>query len=104
MTMKTTEISRRRLLGLGVAAAGAGLALATSARAADACFDPDTLPASQKSMRRTLGYQLHSSDPKKRCGLCAFFTAAAGDCGKCALLNGGPVVTGSVCNSWAPKG
>ncbi|MFD2430659.1 high-potential iron-sulfur protein [Sphingobium scionense] len=39
----------------------------------------------------------------KRCGLCAFFTAAQPGCGKCALLSGGIVPTEGVCDSWAKK-
>lgn len=97
--------SRRNFLGL---AAGAPLMLlaAGRARAADApaCYDPATLPFSQKNRRRSLGYVDLSSDPGKRCSACAFFTAATpASCGTCQLLGGGPVRAEAVCNSFAAK-
>ena len=97
--------SRRNLV---VAAAKIPLLLTVVgavARAADEspCVDLDSLPASQKSMRRSLGFKAASTDPKKRCGLCVFFTASASNCGTCGLLNGGAVTTSSVCDSWAAK-
>ena len=95
--------SRRGLLGL--AAAIPLLLLTTQARAQDAaaCVNLDTLSASQKSMRRSLGFKPLSTDPKKRCQTCAFFTAAAAGCGKCQLLGGGAVAQASVCDNWAGK-
>lgn len=96
--------SRRNFLGLAAAAPFAVLA-AASARAADAaCYDPATLPFSQKSRRRSLGYLEVATDPGKRCGGCAFFTAAApASCGACQLLGGTRVNAGAVCNSFAAK-
>jgi hypothetical protein len=94
------------LIGL---AAGAPLLLAGLATAGHAedvpaiCVNLDTLPASQKNMRRSLGFKLQSPDPKKHCGVCAFFTGPAGGCGKCQLLSGGAVAATSVCDSWAAK-
>lgn len=98
--------SRRGLFGLAAAAPLLLLgAFGTGARAQDvaACVNLDALPASQKSMRRSLGFKPQSADPKKRCGTCAFFTAAAGACGKCQLLSGGAVAATSVCDNWAAK-
>jgi hypothetical protein len=97
--------SRRDFLGL---AAGAPMAMffAGAARAADApvCYDPATLPFSQKSQRRSLGYVEVSADPNKHCGACAFFTASAqGGCGTCQLLGGAAVRGDAVCSSFAPK-
>lgn len=101
----SAPISRRQLIGLvGTLSVATGLAAAGGASAAEVCFDPDTLPASQKSLRRSLGFQPQSPDPKKQCASCSFFTAAGSDCGKCVLLSGGPVMPGSLCNSWAAKG
>ena len=97
--------SRRRLLGT-VAAAPVMLLLtrAAPAAAAAACFDLNTMPADEKSLRTSIGFKAQSSDNAKRCGTCTFFTASAGDCGKCTLLSGGAVSTSSVCDSWAAKG
>ena len=97
--------SRRSFLAL---AAGAPLALfaAGRTRAADApaCYDPATLPFSQKSQRRSLGYVEVSTDPKKHCGACAFFTASAqGGCGTCQMLGGAAVCADAVCTSFAAK-
>ncbi|CAN7274475.1 high-potential iron-sulfur protein [Phenylobacterium sp. LjRoot225] len=93
--------TRRGLLRLALAAPLAGYAMAASA--ADAtCVDPDALTSSQKSMRASLGFKLVSEDPKRRCGGCAFYTAAQGACGKCALLNG-PVPADGHCDSWAAR-
>ena len=98
-----TAWSRRGLFRLAVAAPL--LVATTKARAQDAaaCVNLDALPASQKSMRRSLGFKAQSTDPKKRCGTCAFFTAAAAGCGKCQLLSGGAVAQASVCDNWAGK-
>jgi hypothetical protein len=93
--------SRRNFLGLAAAAPIA--ALAATSRAAGpapaACYDPATLPLSQKNRRRSLGYVEASTDPKKR------FTAAAANanCGTCQILTGGTVNAGSVCTSFAAK-
>ena len=97
--------ARRQVLGLAAASPLILLGLASASKAADpaACFDLDTLPASQQSLRRSLNFKPQSPDPKKHCGICAFFTAADGGCGKCALLSGGPVSFNSVCDSWAAK-
>lgn len=100
--MHDTPLSRRRLLGLAAVAAGVGLASAASAQTA--CLDMGSLPASQKSMRKALGFQEQSSDPKKRCATCSFFTAKGSACGTCVLLSNGVVNPTSLCTSWAAKG
>ncbi len=98
--------SRRGLFGLAAATPLLLLAsLGAKARAQDAavCVNLDALPASQKSMRRSLGFKPQAPDPKKRCGNCAFFTASAGGCGQCQLLSGGAVAATNVCDNWAAK-
>jgi hypothetical protein len=95
--------SRRRFLTLASTAPLVALSFGAAAQAA-VCYDPNTLPLSQKSRRRTLGYVDLSTDPVKKCGGCAFFTATAPGCGKCALLSGGPVNATGVCRSFAPRG
>lgn len=95
--------SRRGLFRLAVAAPLALVAAKAQAQEVAACVNLDALPASQKSMRRSLGFKALSTDPKKRCGTCAFFTAPAGACGKCQLLSGGAVAAASVCDNWAGK-
>lgn len=101
------QFSRRALFGLAAMAPLAIGAAAASARAgnlqAAPCFDPDTLPASQKGMRRSLNFKMVSTDPVKKCGGCAFYFQPSGDCGKCQLMTGGPVTANSVCDSWAKK-
>jgi len=93
--------TRRTLLrlALGVPAA----AFATAAAAEGACVNLDALPSGQKAMRSSLGFKAVSEDPKRRCGGCAFYTAAEGACGKCALLSGGPVPAEGRCDSWAAR-
>lgn len=97
--------SRRKFLAL--ASATPFLALAPAAlRAADAlaCYDPEALPYAQKSRRRSLGYVELSTDPRKHCGACSFFTASApAGCGTCQILSGGPVRAEAVCTSFAAK-
>ena len=102
--MASETTSRRRFLGLAAFVPLAGLA-ARSAHASEAaaCYDPATLPRAQKSLRRSLGYDEKSADAKRQCRLCAFYTAAQGDCGTCQMLSGGPVNAGGVCNSFAAK-
>ena len=91
--------TRRALLLFAVGAPAAGLAASAQA----ACVNPDALPSSQKSMRSSLGFQMVSDDAKRRCGGCAFYTAADGACGKCALLSNGAVPAEGRCDSWAAK-
>lgn len=93
------NFSRRGLLALAVAAPAAGFA--AQAAAEGACVDLDALPSGQKSMRQALNFKLVSDDPAKRCGGCAFYTAAQGDCGKCQIFSG-PVPAQGRCDSWAP--
>ena len=95
--------SRRRFL------AYAGLApfavMATRAAAAEGvCYTPESLPFSQKTRRRSIGFVEVSPHADQRCGLCAFFTAGEGACGSCQMLSGGPVTAAGFCNSFAPKG
>lgn len=96
--------SRRNFLVLAglapIAAVTAGTAFAA---APSACNLPTSLTLSQKNARRGLGYIDVAPDPKKRCGVCAFFTATSGTCGTCQMMSGGPADAGSVCRSFAPK-
>lgn len=94
------------MLGLAGAAPLAMLGLSSLARAADApaCFDPEKLSASAKSLRKSLGYAIVAPDPAKACGGCVFFAKGSGDCGTCGLLSGGPTTAKSWCRSWAKKG
>lgn len=108
------RIGRREMLdgmlGLARAAPLALLGLSSGAGAADApaCFDPEALPASAKSLRKALGFVTPAPDPAKACGGCAFFVAGGQNdkagCGTCGLLSGGPVTAKSWCRSWARKG
>jgi hypothetical protein len=88
------------LAGLAPLAIVAGRGGATEPAA---CYDPAALPLSQKNRRRSLGYTDASTDPKKRCAACAFFTAGQEACGTCQLLSAGTVSAAGVCNSFAPK-
>lgn len=66
------------------------------------CYDPNALPLSQKSRRRSLGYVEQSPDSVRHCSACSFFSTTAPTCGRCALL-GGAVNAGAVCTSFAAK-
>jgi len=97
------ETSRRDILAL------AGIAplmlLAGRAAAADTvCYDPASLSLTQKNLRRSVAFVEVSTDPKRHCGLCAFFTAGKSNCGTCQIMSGSPVTAGGVCTSFAPKG
>jgi hypothetical protein len=94
--------SRRRFLSLAVV--GVPLATVGGASAwAAACYDPATLPLSQKNRRRSLSYVEAAADPARRCMGCAFFTVAAGEgCGTCAMLNS-TVNAGASCSSFAAR-
>ena len=97
------ENSRRGFLVLAGLAPLVALS-GTRSRAADAvCYDPASLSSSDASLRQSLGFMLVSKDPKRHCGLCAFFAATQGGCGTCQLLSGGPTTANSVCNSFAAK-
>jgi hypothetical protein len=104
METETMTASRRNFLGLAGAAPLAVLAAKSAHSAAPAaCYDPAALPLSQRNRRRSLGYVEVSSDAKKRCALCAFYTAAANaSCGSCQLLSS-TVNAGAVCTSFAAK-
>jgi hypothetical protein len=98
------EQSRRKFLAIASVAPILLLERRASAAPDAPCYNPATLPMGQKAARRGVEFVEVSSDPKKRCGLCAFFKASAGNCGTCQILLGGQVTTISVCNSFAPKG
>ena len=96
-------IDRRRFLNIAVLAGAATAAATTGSNAlAAVCYDPATLPLSQKNRRRSLGYLEAASDPSRRCGGCAFFTAAEKGCGQCAMLNAA-VNVGASCNSFVQR-
>ena len=99
------SMSRRSLLGLAAIAPLAALASA-GARAASGsvCYDPASLPLSQRNRRRSLGYVETSAVAGKNCAACAFFTPASqAGCGTCQLLSAGPVNSGGLCNSFGAK-
>ncbi len=93
---------RQFIARAALALVAGGLASAAGAQAGSpACPDPASLPFSQKNRRRGIGYAEPSTDPARRCELCAFYTAGQGGCGTCQLL-AGPVSGGAVCLSFAP--
>lgn len=96
-------VDRRRFLNLAVGAGAATAAAVSGTRAlAAACYDPATLPLSQKNRRRSLGYVEVAADPARRCMGCAFFTVAEEGCGKCAMLNA-TVNSAASCKSFVQR-
>ncbi|MEE4277338.1 MAG: high-potential iron-sulfur protein [Halieaceae bacterium] len=69
-----------------------------------ACADPDSMSASEASMRSSLGYTPKSPDPAEQCSRCSYFTADAGGCGACSLLGGASVSEAGRCDSWSARG
>ncbi len=104
------RITRRTVLALGLKSTGAALAVAGLAAcakqetAALSCADPNSLTASETSLRQASQYVVKAPDPAKNCAGCAFFTAdaAAKVCGQCQILSGTVDATGH-CTSWAAK-
>lgn len=96
--------NRRKVLALAALTPLAALTWASSASAGASCYDPDALPLSQKSRRRSLHYSEASSDPARHCSACNYFTPSSAGCGACAMLGGGSVNAGAVCSSFAAKG
>ncbi|MFC4595740.1 high-potential iron-sulfur protein [Sphingobium tyrosinilyticum] len=98
MNFRAGEFGRRPVLAM----LGVMSGILWGGAAAAACFDAAKLP--DAGIRRSLNFKPVSPDPKKSCSGCAFFVnGAQGDCGKCAIFNGGPVSAQSVCDSWAAK-
>lgn len=96
--------TRRRFLGFLTLAPVAALLSSREAFAQTAaCYAPDALSRSEKSMRRAVGFVDPAPNPAKRCGTCAFFTDARNGCGKCQILSGGPVAATAFCTSYAAK-
>lgn len=94
--------TRRRFLQMAAIAPIAAVALGRIAPArADTCADPASMPAAQKSLRKSLEFVEVSKEPGKRCGLCAFFQGK-GDCGTCQILTS-QVSAASICSSFAAK-
>jgi hypothetical protein len=77
-------------------------ALAGTAKAAEPSCGAD-LSLSQKNRRRALGYADVSSDPKRRCSLCTYFTAGDGGCGGCQMQGGSSVNASGTCNFFVAK-
>lgn len=94
--------SRRRLALALIGLAPLVMEQAAKAQPA-ACFDPNTLPLSQKSRRRSLKYVEPSPDPARQCGGCSFYKASDVRCGTCTMLTGGPVSANGLCNFFAAK-
>lgn len=102
MTMDRRQFAAR--MGITLLAAGLPAAASAAAPAGPAsCADPASLPLSQRSRRRSLGYVEPATDAARRCGLCAFFTGDPAGCGACQMLTGGPVSGLATCNSFAAK-
>ncbi len=107
-----TKLTRRSVIkrGIQVSLGGAltfGLSSCGSEgekAAQTVCSDPETMSASEASMRSSLGYTPTSSDPAQNCAGCAYFKGGAGDCGTCDLLGGAQVNAMGRCNSWGASG
>lgn len=96
--------TRRRFIGrLGAAPVVVLLAPRMASAQGAACYSPNALSWSEKSMRRAVGFVDQSGDPAKRCGTCTFFVAAQNGCGKCQILSGAPTPAHAYCTSYAPK-
>ncbi len=94
--------ARRQFLQIAAIAPIAVVALGRLAPVrADTCADPASLPAAQKSLRKSLEFVEFSKNPAARCGLCAFYQAK-GDCGTCQILTS-QVSAASFCSSFAAK-
>lgn len=97
-----TPTRRQVVAGIAILLGGAA-GIAAAQEPSRACYDPASLPLSQKTQRRSLGYVEPSPDAGRHCGLCAFFTASKADCGTCTILTGGPVSAMGVCSSFAAR-
>lgn len=92
--------TRRRLLR---AAGLAPVALVAVPALAATCPAPDALTPANAAQRKALNYVDPSAIATKRCGVCFWFAATAGGCGKCGLMGGNPVGVNAVCSSFTPK-
>lgn len=99
------SMSRRSLLGIASMAPLAVLWAANArAQGGAACYDPATLPLSQRNRRRAIGYLEVSNQAGKACATCAFFAAGGpAGCGTCQMLSGGQVNARALCDSFAAK-
>ena len=108
---KGSPIARRELirgtlsLGLVVIGAPALAAACSKGKKELRCDDTAGMPKADVDQRATLGYQDKAPAPDKQCNNCQQFVepATAGTCGKCKLLNNGPVNPNGYCKSWAAK-
>lgn len=100
---RTAERGATRRVLLTAALALPAAAFGGTAAAQGACVDLAALSSGQKSMRTSLNFKMVSDDPNRRCGGCAFYTAAEGACGKCQLFSGGPVPAQGRCDSWTAR-
>ena len=95
--------NRRQFLAI----AGLVPIIAITAKAASAaepvCYDPAAIPLTQRNRRRAISFVEQSSDPARRCGVCAFFHAQTGECGTCDMLGRGQVTARGVCTAFAKK-
>ena len=98
--------NRRRFLSYAAGSitfACAGLALGSRPARASTCYDPESLPLSQKNRRRGLGFEDVSPDPERECRGCAFFTPGDQEgCGHCMMLDF-TVDAGATCTSFTPR-
>lgn len=94
--------TRRRFLAI-VGLAPVAMLGSRQAFAAGACYDLETLPLSQRSLRKSMNFADPSPFANKRCGSCAFFDAGQNGCGSCQILSGGPTAQTAYCTSFAPK-
>ncbi len=63
---------------------------------------PGSLSEAERSMRTTLHYVDHGSDPARHCSNCALYTGAADACGTCSIIAGAIHPQGT-CDSFAAR-
>jgi hypothetical protein len=103
---RRVNVDRRNVL-VGIAVGVPMLVFGGTASTTElaSCVNLDALSSSQRSLRKSLGFQLVSDDPKRLCVQCAFYKpGAVGGCGACTMFSGGPVTAKGRCNSWSPRG
>lgn len=100
LILRSVQIALGGALAHGLSSCGGESETATQT----VCADPETMSASEASMRASLGYTPNSSDPAQNCAGCAYFTADTGACGACDLLGGAQVSGTGRCNSWSSGG
>lgn len=97
------RVGRRAIIRTGLTVlASVPFAGALGCGGGELACPPGSLTDAERTMRTTLHYVDHGTDPARHCSRCALYTGSADACGGCSII-GGAIHPQGTCDSFAAR-